>query len=326
MPTYNIEATVYGGLNTIGKPLACSIHTGIAVKFNDSRVFYDDCDMKLNNHEINGDTKYTASLEASKGTTYYLRPYLIVMMDGLIEPTPLTRQPYLWGGKPQPLVIYGDVQSLSFDPEITATTGDCIDRTESSAIVNCSFSKLPKGAVCGVQYSSDGENYVFQTCANNENVQSITLSGLEPMTSYTYYACVQFAGEPYSGEPMSFTTLPPDISGTWNCTQKTWQSWNQTYVETTYTITLHEDGTVTHTSSMSSLDPISSSWSYSKSGVLSISIMDIATQTQNHGINWEFQTTTPKDPKEFEGSVYGWNFNNVIGYKQGDSSSCKLTR
>lgn len=206
IPQYNIEATIYG-LNPIGKPLGCSIHTGIAVKLNDSHVFFDDCDLILNNHEVNSDTKYTTSLDATKDITYYLRPYLVVMMDGMLTQTPYTRPLYLWGGKPQPLVIYGDVNNIYFNPNITPMTGDYSNITENSATVECTFGKLPKGAVCGVKYSSDGETYSFKSGSSHiENAQQISLSGLKPMTSYTYYAYVEYAGEPYNGKSRHFTT------------------------------------------------------------------------------------------------------------------------
>lgn len=199
--------------------------------------------------------------------------------------------------------------------------------TQNSATLVCVFSNIGEGVTCGVEVDDENLDIKFFNASNSNGEQNVQLSGLEPATQYKCFAYTVYNGaRHYCPTPIVFETNLPDVSGTWNCTQKNWNSWNQTYTETTYTITLHEDGTVTHTSSMSSLDPISSSWSYGKGGVLNISIMDIATQTQNHGLNWEFKTTTPKDPKEFEGSVYGWNFNNVIGYKQGDSSSCRLYR
>lgn len=201
------------------------------------------------------------------------------------------------------------------------------DKTEHSVNIHCLFSNIPDGASCGVYVWEENGSQMPYAGTSSTGSQVINVSGLDAATLYYCQAYVNANGVLFLSDQIeSFETEQPDVSGTWNCTQKNWNSWNQTYTETTYTITLHEDGTVTHTSSMSSLDPISSSWSYGKGGVLNISIMDIATQTQNHGLNWEFKTTTPKDPKEFEGSVYGWNFNDVIGYRQGDSSSCKLYR
>lgn len=201
------------------------------------------------------------------------------------------------------------------------------DKTEHSIKVHCSFSNIPEGASCGVYVWEDKGSQIPYTGSSSDGSQIINVSGLNAATTYFCQSFVNANGVLFLSDQIeTFETDLPDVSGTWKCTQKNWNSWNQTYTETTYTITLHDDGTVTHTSSMSSIDPISSSWSYDKSGVLNISIMDIATQTQNHGINWEFKTETPKDPKAFDGSVYNWNFNNIIGYKQGDSMSCKLTR
>ena len=211
-------------------------------------------------------------------------------------------------------------------PQATTLGTEYVD--DKSAIVKCSYANVPAGSICGVQYAHDGNNQVVTT-SSDEGEKSLELSGLEPETTYKYRAFIQYDGHNYYGAVMELTTDPeplPDLTGTWVCVQRNWNSWNQTYTEKEYTITLHKDGTVTHTSPMSSLEPISSSWSYSEKGVLTISVMDFATTTQNHGLNWKFQTTTPKDPKEFTGYVYNWNFNNVIGYKEGDRVECTLRR
>lgn len=321
-PNYDVETTV-SGINTIGMPMTCSARTGVAVRVNDSHVAYDACDMTLGDHSVSKDEIYNANLNAMRGDKYYLRPYLIVVINGL-DATPLTRPPYLWGGTPQPLVIYGDVQTVCFNPNISASTGEASDITNSSAIVECTYSGVPSGAVCGVEYSVEDKVY-RQTVESGDGTKKITLSNLEPITTYTYTAYVEYAGETYYAPgAKSFTTDIPDITGTWNCVQKNWDRISQTYRDETYTITLKADGSVSSTKG--SIDPVSSGWTYSAAGVLKISIMDMATQTYNHGYEWSFKTDTPKKPELFEGSMYGWNYNSVIGYKQGDSSSCTLVR
>ena len=103
-------------------------------------------------------------------------------------------------------------------PTPVATTGDCSKVTTNSATVSCSFENVPEGGVCGVEYTwSNGSKK--QSIGNANGTQTITLSGLEPGTTYSYCAYVEAYGQTYYGEDKIFTTKYeiPDITGTWQC-------------------------------------------------------------------------------------------------------------
>ncbi len=200
--------------------------------------------------------------------------------------------------------------------------------TQNSATVVCNFENIEEGATCGIVVTGDNNFYQRISASSTEGNQDVVIQGLEPFTEYSCVGFVQFGGEHgsyYREQPegISFVTEMPDITGTWNCTQLNYQSWTQSYVEETYTITLHGDGTVS-TSEYENI--LSGSWSYGMSGKLTISIMDLATQTANHGVDWEFMADNPKDPQKFSGSVASWNWNSVIGYVRHDGSSCTMIR
>ena len=52
----------------------------------------------------------------------------------------------------------------------------------------------------------------------------------------------------------------------------------------------------------------------------------MATQSFNSGFNWTFTADDHKNPTSFTGYCNGWNYNNVIGYVQGDGHACELSR
>lgn len=124
--------------------------------------------------------------------------------------------------------IYGEVHDYPLDHNMAvATTGDCSNVTTNSATVTCSFENVPEGGVCGVEYTwSNGSKK--QVISNADGPQTITISGLEPGTTYSYCAYVEAYGLTYYGEEKSFNTKNeiPNITGVWNC--KEFQNGTQT--------------------------------------------------------------------------------------------------
>ena len=202
-PNYIIEASIQG-LDTFGKPITCFVYSGIAVRRNDSHVTYDNCDFHIEEHETKIDEVYYAQLDVEKKTNYYLRPYIVVKLGS----TPLTRPKYLFGGPEEPIIIYGDVDKIFYNPKPSCSTGDLISKTATSAVVNCSYSNV-EGYECGVMISSNNEAMSYPTyCTDGE--RPINLTGLTPSTTYEYWAFVIADGEAIPGEKKSFTT---DYSG-----------------------------------------------------------------------------------------------------------------
>lgn len=120
-------------------------------------------------------------------------------------------------------IIYGDKESF-VTPDVGGIIYDVLNVTDKSADINCSFSKTPTGAICGIEYSSDKSGVQRQTTSNSVGKRIVTLSSLQPDTKYTCKAYVQYAGVTYYSETSeSFTTDPeplPDLSGTWTFDQK----------------------------------------------------------------------------------------------------------
>lgn len=119
-------------------------------------------------------------------------------------------------------IIYGDKESF-VTPDVGGIIYDVLNVTDKSADINCSFSKTPSGAICGIEYSNDKSGIQRQTTSNSIGERIVTLSSLQPDTRYTCKAYVQYAGETYYSETSkSFTTEPepiPDLTGTWTFTQ-----------------------------------------------------------------------------------------------------------
>lgn len=205
-PQYKIQVNIEG-LNTLGKPITCSIHTGVAIRRNESNVNYDNCDFRLKEHEIKFDESYLANLNAEPKIYYWLRPYAVVMVDGFAEQFVLRRQKYLWGGPQEPIITYGDVDKIYYDIQPKVTTGEVLNVTEEAAAIVCSFSHVPNGATCGVQYGNDGNSNIVTT-SSYDGERTVNLSGLQPGTTYKYRAFIQYEGENYYGETKSFTTKP----------------------------------------------------------------------------------------------------------------------
>ena len=206
-------------------------------------------------------------------------------------------------------------------PVPSAITGDASDITDKSANVECTFSNVPEGGVCGVEFTWNGGS-TKQACGSSEGTITISLGGLKPNTTYTYCAYVEANGTTYYGEDKTFTTDLPDISGTWTCTEEYYRFTGAAPSYKTYSLTLNSDGGV----SCSEYENIvSGSWSFRGDGTVTISIMTLATQTANAGVEWSGKVDSMSNPTKITGSTYNWNFNQ-IGYFQGDSHSIVMTK
>lgn len=214
---------------------------------------------------------------------------------------------------------YGENQEFTTSRP-AAVTGEVSDVTDKSAVIECEFENADaEGIWCGVCYSGvDSDQRVLTV--NGTGKQTVTLSGLNPATTYSYYALVKYGDKEFKGETRTFTTGLPDISGAWNCTVTSYDRLGKP-VYNTYTLTLNKDRSVSH----SKVSSVSSSWSLLSNGKVNISIVTIATQTQTSGTNWDGQVDDIANPTKITGTVSNWNYNQ-IGYFGGDGYEFKMTR
>lgn len=205
-------------------------------------------------------------------------------------------------------------------PKPSATTIGTESVEDKSAVVKCSFSNVPEGATCGVQYGYGGNGDITSTSAS-DGEKTVNLSGLKPSTTYSYRAFIQYDGDNYYGETKTFTTNPPDISGSWNCKETNYDlAGNPKYKY--YSVSLKKDGTVI---SPEYDNMVSGHWQFYADGTVSISIMILATQTHNSGVEFKGMVDDVKNPTTIRGYKYNWNVNQ-IGYFQGDSYYFEMTR
>jgi len=86
-----------------------------------------------------------------------------------------------------------------------ATTLGIESKNDKSACVKCYFKNVPEGAICGIQYGTNG-SYKVALDSASEEAQLITLSGLQPENTYSYQAFIQYDGEKFYGTMREFTT------------------------------------------------------------------------------------------------------------------------
>lgn len=244
-------------------------------------------------------------------TTYSCRPFLIdrdrvSLWKGFI------------GGMVGPLVRYG--KTKNFTVECSVSTGKCVSKTANSAVVECSFTNV-SGLECGVYVSSDDETKKF-TANSIDGSQEITLSGLRPATTYNYWAFIEVDGIPINGQIKTFTTNPPDISGTWTCNE---YSSTTGEVSNTYNIILNKDGTAKSTKTG---DDVNGHWTLSSSGVVNISItraIDSYYYIHYTGHEWNGKVDNIYNPTKITGTFSTWNYNGN-GYFDGPSRKMEMTR
>lgn len=204
-----------------------------------------------------------------------------------------------------------------------AYTGKAHDITSDSAIVDCEF-KNAEGLYCCIYYSADlaGGGNVQGVASASNGKQTISLSGLTPSTTYSYYAVVKYGDKEYRGQTRSFTTSPPDISGTWTCNEYS----NTTgEISNTYNITLNKDGTAKSTKTG---DDVNGHWTLSSSGVVDISItraIDHYYYIHYTGHEWYGKVDNIYNPTKITGTFSTWNYNGN-GYFDGPSRKMEMTR
>lgn len=120
-----------------------------------------------------------------------------------------------------------EISSEPFDFETLtplAHTGSAKNITSTSAVIDCEYTNAD-GCWCGLEYSGTNESGATSSgvaSAASNGKQSITLSGLLPNTTYTYYAIAKIDDKEFKGESKTFTTEPeplPDLSGVWTFDQ-----------------------------------------------------------------------------------------------------------
>lgn len=120
------------------------------------------------------------------------------------------------------------------------------DITTSSAILKCKFSNVENGVTCGIIVKGEDGSNKSISASNIESEQNVTVSGLKPATTYSCTPYVRLGTYYKEGNSLSFTTKLPDVTGTWNCREKHYKTNGEEYYQT-YSVTLHDDGTVTTT-------------------------------------------------------------------------------
>lgn len=197
-------------------------------------------------------------------------------------------------------------------PKPEATTIGTESVEEKSAAIKCSFSNVPEGAVCGVQYGNNGNSHIATT-SSSDGERTVNLSGLQPSTTYTYRAFIQYDGETYYGESKSFTTkeLLPNVVGTWQGTQYTLSD----KVYETFTLTLKADGTaeINETGEGIMNSGIAhGTWSIGGNGNVGITIIYYNTDTQWSTKSLSGTVDDLENPSQVEGRVY-WSRGHVMG-------------
>ena len=217
--------------------------------------------------------------------------------------------------------LEGEEKSFTTE-EPNCTTGLCENVTDKSAMVKCSYHNIPEDAECGVLLSwNDGQMTI--PASSSEGEQTINIAGLKANTIYNYNAYIKYNDEYYNGNVESFTTNPPDISGTWTCKETHYRFSNINFpYYTTYTVTLNEDGSV---SCSDTSGIISSSWTFKSNGEVEFEIMDLATQTANSGKKWKGNIDDMDNPQKITGYTNRWNYNQN-GFFNGDAVEFEMTR
>lgn len=237
------------------------------------------------------------------GTTYFYMLWYECVVDGLH-------------------FTYAADNGIDFTtPKPSATTIGKVSVEDKSAVVKCSYSNVPEGAKCGVQYGYGGNSNI-ETTSSSDGEKTVSLTGLKPSTTYNYRAFIQYEGENYFGETKSFTTDLPDISGSWNCKEIHYDNAGNPQYKTYYLI-LGKDGKVQYSESG---EIYSSSWSFKRDGTVTVSIMDLATPYSYSGKDWEGTVDNIENPTKISGSTSRWNYNEMVGTKRGDGYSFEMTR
>ena len=232
---YNNEVSVYTGSATASYTEAKC--WGSASDSNNTiNTVTDECGFFYNttgDPENGNGTKKTCSM-GSEGV-------FNATLSGLTEDTQYYYRAFVRVGEDYYYGYPKDFKTKKKDdstPTPVATTGEAFEITRNSATVKCTFSNVPEGGVCGVEYTSEYGVVARKTSDINNGSDLISLTDLKAATDYTYHAFIEANGTSYNGADSTFTTQLPDISGTWTCTE---YDSNGTVYET-FTVTLKSDG------------------------------------------------------------------------------------
>lgn len=222
--------------------------------------------------------------------------------------------------------LEGEEKSFTTE-EPTCTTGLCENVTDKSAMVKCSYHNISEDAECGVLLSwNDGQMTI--PASSSEGEQTINIAGLKANTIYNYNAYIKYNDEYYNGNVESFTTNPPDISGTWTCVETYYKNGNYSNpLYRTYTIVLNKNGKaeVNNGEDFSSWEAFNG-WTWELYGnTLQMQCTLIATQTQNSGEKIKGTVDNLNDPKKITGRRFNWNFNQY-GSFESDGWEIVMTR
>lgn len=222
---------------------------------------------------------------------------------------------------------YGNIEHFGIG-NIGCGVGEAKNVKDKSVDLECTYSNIPEGAVCGVKVvntSTKQETKVSNGTTDGTRTAKVT--GLKPNTEYAYTGYVTYKGVDYpSWNGGGFTTLPPDISGAWNCTEEWYYAWDKQYEHPqykTYSIVLNEDGTIIKDGKS---DYVKSSWSYTKDGSLRIAVTEMATNSYIGGFDLSCTADNASDPKKFTGVYNNWSYNDVVGYVGRGGNSVVLSR
>lgn len=219
---------------------------------------------------------------------------------------------------------YGSIEHFAIG-NIGCSVGEPQNVTDKSADLECTYSNIPEGAVCGVKVvNTTTKEEMKISNGTTEGTRIANVAGLKPNTDYAYTGYVTYKGVDYpSWNGGGFTTLPPDISGTWTCKETHYRFSNINFpYYTTYTVTLNKDGSV---SCSDTSGIISSSWTFKSNGEVEFEFMDLATQTANSGKKWKGNIDDMNNPRKITGYTNRWNYNQN-GFFNGDAVEFEMTR
>lgn len=128
-------------------------------------------------------------ISLSPHTTYYYRAFIKDNITGNI-------------------IYADDIEQFTTLFMSKATTGECLENSQRSATVSCTYENVPENGICGVKYTWPNGS-ISKDIGRVEGTQKIQLSSLEPSTDYYYQAFIKI-GDEYvmAEETKSFTTKP----------------------------------------------------------------------------------------------------------------------
>ena len=270
-----------------------TLQVGIAVEETLHPTFSERGDIRTITY--NGDYPFVES-GLKQWTRYYCRPYVVDKSRDA-----------LWigflGKLSGPFVRYGKEYTFSTPPP-SVKTGDVMDVSENSATVGVDFDNIPESASCGVEIDE------VRKITTSSSSKSVSITGLDIATTYSYRAYVDYNGETFYGSTNSFTTNFPDVTGRWNCTEKHYKSFTQEEYYETYSVVLLPNGKAEWHQEGSSY--VSASWSQYKQGLL-VNILIYSSASTDQGGTLEITFDDYRHPTRGIGRASWWIYNSNTG-------------